>query len=170
MDGETEIYYTSDTRFIDTGINYDVSPEYIFEDTDQHLINVRSFPEGDRNCYTLRPAQGKNHKYLIRASFMYGNYDSKNQPPIFKLYLGVDEWATVRIEKAIEISMAEIIHIPITDDIDVCLVNTGLGTPFISVLELRQLNDSIYSPAEPGSLLLKGRLDFGTQEALYAIR
>ncbi|XP_034695191.1 senescence-induced receptor-like serine/threonine-protein kinase [Vitis riparia] len=171
MDGETEIYYTSDTGFIDTGINYNVSPEYeVFEDIDQHLINVRSFPVGDRNCYTLRPAQGKNHKYLIRAWFMYGNYDSENQPPIFKLHLGIDEWTTVRIKDASKIIIAEIIHIPITDDIDVCLVNIGLGTPFISVLELRQLNNSIYSPSEPGSLLLSGRLDFGTQEELYAIR
>ena len=132
-------------------------------------MNVRSFPEGDRNCYTLRPAQGKNHKYLIRAWFMYGNYDSKNQPPIFKLYLGVDEWATVRIMLAFEIIMAEIIHTPITDDIDVCLVNTGLGTPFISVLELRQLNDSIYSPTEPGSLLLYNRWNFGKQEEEWNI-
>ncbi|KAL6335739.1 hypothetical protein AAG906_039502 [Vitis piasezkii] len=171
-DGETEIYYTSDAGFIDTGINYNVSQEYVDEDTDQHLMNVRSFPEGDKNCYTLRPAQGKNHKYLIRARFMYGNYDSKNQPPIFKLYLGVDEWVTVNMEiiEYFKIIREEIIHIPITDNIDVCLVNIGLGTPFISALELRQLNDSIYSPIEPGSLLLYNRWDFGTQEKLRIIR
>ncbi|XP_034696322.1 senescence-induced receptor-like serine/threonine-protein kinase [Vitis riparia] len=95
---------------------------------------------------------------------MYGNYDSKNQPPIFKLYLGVDEWDTVNITKASDIIRMEIIHIPITDYIDVCLVNAGSGTPFISVLELRQLNDLIYSPTELGSLLLYNRWDFGTQQ------
>ena len=95
---------------------------------------------------------------------MYGNYDSKNQLPIFKLYLGVDEWTTVNIRNATSIYRKEIIHIPITDYIDVCLVNAGWGTPFISVLELRQLNDSIYSPTEPGSLLLYNRWDFGTQQ------
>ena len=100
---------------------------------------------------------------------MYGNYDSNNQPPIFKLYLGVDEWDTVYIMASGIIRM-EIIHIPITDDIDVCLVNIGLGTPFISALELRQLNYSIYSTTEPGSLLLYDRRDFGTQEKLRIIR
>ena len=103
---------------------------------------------------------------------MYGNYDSNNQPPIFKLYLGVDEWVTVNMDiiEYFEIIRNEIIHIPITDDIDVCLVNNCLGTPFISVLELRQLNDSIYSTTEPGSLLLYDRRDFGTQEKLRIIR
>ncbi|RVX17169.1 putative leucine-rich repeat receptor-like protein kinase [Vitis vinifera] len=164
IDSETEIYYTSDVGFTDTGINYNVSQEYVYQDTNQHLKNVRSFPEGDKNCYTLWPGQGKNHKYLIRARFLYGNYDSKNQLPIFKLYLGVDEWTTVNIRNATSIYRKEIIHIPITDYIDVCLVNAGWGTPFISVLELRQLNDSIYSPTEPGSLLLYNRWDFGTQQ------
>ncbi|KAJ9692189.1 hypothetical protein PVL29_011318 [Vitis rotundifolia] len=168
-DGETEIHYTSDAEFINTGINYNVSMEYIHEYTNQHLMNVRSFPEGVRNCYTLRPRQGKNHKYLIRARFMYGNYDSKNQLPIFKLYLGVDEWTTVNITDASSIYRKEIIHIPITNDIDVCLVNTHSRTPFISVLELRQLNDSIYRPTEPGSLLLYDRWDFGTQPEVQNI-
>ncbi|WJZ94450.1 hypothetical protein VitviT2T_013308 [Vitis vinifera] len=163
-DSETEIYYTSDAGFTDTGINYNVSEEYVYQNNDQHLKNVRSFPEGDRNCYTLWPGQGKNHKYLIRARFLYGNYDSKNQLPIFKLYLGVDEWTTVNIRNVTSTYRKEIIHIPITDYIDVCLVNIGSGTPFISVLELKRLNDSIYSPAEPGSLILYDRWDFGTQQ------
>lgn len=170
-DEETGIYYISDAEFIDTGINYDIAKEFIDEDLDEHLKNVRSFPEGKRNCYTLRPEQGKNHKYLIRARFRYGNYDSKNLRPSFKLYLGVDEWTTVTILDAGSTYRREVIHVPITDHIDVCLVNTGSGTPFISVLELRQLNDSIYSPSEPGSLLLYDRWDFGTQpEELGVIR
>ncbi|XP_034696054.1 putative leucine-rich repeat receptor-like serine/threonine-protein kinase At2g19230 [Vitis riparia] len=168
-DDETQIYYTSDAKFIDTGINYNVSNEYVDENTDQQLKDIRNFPEGDRNCYALAPGQGKNHKYLIRAWFMYGNYDSKNQPPVFKLYLGVDEWATVNITNASVIIRKEIIHIPTTDDLDVCLVNAGSGTPFISVLELRQLNDSIYSPTEPGSLLLHDRWDFGTQKEKWSL-
>ncbi|RVW51950.1 putative leucine-rich repeat receptor-like serine/threonine-protein kinase [Vitis vinifera] len=108
-----KIYYTLDAKFIDTGINYNVSKEYVDEDTDQ-LMDVRSFPEGDRNCYALPPGQGKNHKYLIR-------------------------------------------------------LGSCSGTPFISVLELQQLNDSIYSPTEPGSLLLHDRWDFGTQKEKWSL-
>ncbi|KAE9453458.1 hypothetical protein C3L33_14677, partial [Rhododendron williamsianum] len=37
----------------------------------ERLLNVKSFPEGDGNCYALVPEQGKGNKYLIRASFVY---------------------------------------------------------------------------------------------------
>lgn len=132
-DDRTQIHYTSDAEFTDTGINYNVSRS---ENPSKQLMNVRSFPEGARNCYTLEPEKGKGNKYLIRAFFMYGNYDSKNQLPVFKLYLGVDKWDTIKFKNSNKIVRKEIIHIPKTDYIDVCLVNNGSGIPFISALEL----------------------------------
>ncbi|KAJ9692199.1 hypothetical protein PVL29_011328 [Vitis rotundifolia] len=161
MDDKLQILYVSDEYFIDTGINYNVSKEYIDDDPLEPSMNVRSFPKGNKNCYTLRPKGGKGNKYLIRARFRYGNYDSKNKLPRFKLYLGADEWVTVDIKHASDYIKVEIIHVPTTDDIYVCLVNIGSGTPFISTLELRPLNNSIYDKSEPGSLLLFNRWDFG---------
>ncbi|KAF7115916.1 hypothetical protein RHSIM_RhsimUnG0045800 [Rhododendron simsii] len=124
------------------------------------LSDVRSFPQGIRNCYTL--PQEKGNKCLIRALFMYGNYDLKNQPPEFALYLDGDQWHTVRFDDASHVVRVEIIHnIPATTAyIHVCLVDIGRGTPFISALELRQLNNSIYQ-TQSGSLKLFSRLDFG---------
>ncbi|XP_034695477.1 putative leucine-rich repeat receptor-like protein kinase At2g19210 isoform X2 [Vitis riparia] len=164
-DNETQISYLSDAEYIDTGRNYNVSEEITSRhNLKKHFMNVRSFPEGARNCYTLRPEQGKDNKYLIRALFMYGNYDSKNQFPEFKLYLGTDEWDTVNIGDSSTALWKEIIHAPKTNDIDVCLVNIDSGTPFISVLELRPLNNSIYDKTEPGSLLFYNRWDFGAEQ------
>ena len=170
MDDKWKIPYVSDKDYIDTGINYKVSQEYLDEDVIKQLINVRSFPEGNKNCYTLRPEGGKDNKYLIRAQFLYGNYDSKNQLPKFNLYLGADEWATVNIKNASENVRQEIIHAPKRDDIYVCLLNIDSGTPFISTLELRPLDNSIYGKSEPGSLLLFNRWDFGAEEVDYLIR
>ncbi|KAF7814188.1 putative LRR receptor-like serine/threonine-protein kinase [Senna tora] len=124
------------------------------------MNTLRSFPEGKRNCYTLKPKQGKNHKYLIRAYFAYGNYDGKNQTPIFDLYVGVNYWDTVNLGKYYYIS--EIIHTPTTDTIHVCLVKTVVGIPFISALELRPLNNSIYQTPLPSSqslLINQGMFD-----------
>ncbi|RVX17065.1 putative leucine-rich repeat receptor-like protein kinase [Vitis vinifera] len=160
IDDKLQIPYISDEEFIDTGVNYKVSKDYSDEDALKQFMNVRSFPEGNKNCYTLRPEGGKGNKYLIRARFMYGNYDSNNHLPKFKLYLGTDEWVTVNIEDASAYIREEIIHVPTTDDIYVCLVNIGGGTPFISTLELRPLNNSIYDQSEQGSLLLFNRWDF----------
>ncbi|WJZ94457.1 hypothetical protein VitviT2T_013314 [Vitis vinifera] len=67
-DDRTQIHYTSDAEFTDTGINYNVSRS---ENPSKQLMNVRSFPEGARNCYTLEPEKGKGNKYLIRAFFIW---------------------------------------------------------------------------------------------------
>ncbi|KNA18110.1 hypothetical protein SOVF_073770 [Spinacia oleracea] len=143
-DETTRLNYTPDEAYIESGMNMDILPEYKSETTMQQLINVRSFPEGNKNCYSLRPGQGKRRNYLIRAYFMYGNYDSLNEPPTFDLLLGVDVWDTVKLDNSSHIVIKEIIHTPSTDNLYVCLANTDSGTPFISGLELRLLTDSIY--------------------------
>ncbi|XP_058004942.1 putative leucine-rich repeat receptor-like serine/threonine-protein kinase At2g19230 isoform X2 [Hevea brasiliensis] len=162
FDEKTEIFYKSDKDFISTGENKYVSPEY--EDEDPYFgrlfRSVRFFPKGRKNCYTLRPQQGKNQNYLIKAFFQYGNYDAKNQSTKFDMYIGVDLWATVQPFNASQPIFYEIIYFSLIDDINVCLVNTFSGTPFISALELRHLNHSIYR-IESRSLSTLERYDLG---------
>ncbi|KAF2294535.1 hypothetical protein GH714_012341 [Hevea brasiliensis] len=57
-------------------------------------------------------------------------------------------------------ALYEIIYFSLTDAINLCLVNTGYGTPFISALELRFMNHSIYR-IESRSLSVVGRYDVG---------
>ncbi|KAG5523688.1 hypothetical protein RHGRI_030613 [Rhododendron griersonianum] len=156
---ETTISYTSDAGYTDAGTNYNISSAYYTSDNSV-LSDLRSFPQGIRNCYTL--PQDKGNKCLIRAIFMYGNYDSKNQPPQFALYVDGDKWHTVRFDDASDVVRVEIIHnIPaMTAYIHFCLVDIGHGTPFISALELRQLNNSMYH-TQSGSLKRITRRDFG---------
>ncbi|KAK1548943.1 hypothetical protein Q3G72_020236 [Acer saccharum] len=158
----TGINYISDANFTDTGVGYNISSEYNSDNLEQPFLNVRSFPEGSRSCYTLNPYRVNTGKFLIRASFMYGNYDGQNKLPRFGLLLEADEWDTVQFKDASTIVYKEIIHVPKKNYIDVCLVNTGFGTPFISALELRTLRNGSY-PTDPGiSLLLFSRLDIGS--------
>ncbi|KAH8481188.1 hypothetical protein H0E87_031228 [Populus deltoides] len=107
------------------------------------MNSLRTFPEGERNCYTLKPREGKNQNYYVRAFFYYGNYDSKNQAHKFDLYIGVNYWATVVDDK--DGTYNSIIYYSVTDTIYVCLVNTGSGVPFINGLDLRFMNDSPYT-------------------------
>nr|GMC55694.1 probable LRR receptor-like serine/threonine-protein kinase At1g05700 [Ipomoea batatas] len=155
-DAITGIHYVSDAGFIGTG----VISSAVSSAASQPFKTLRSFPQGTRNCYTLRPSPGKGSKYLIRAGFWYGNYDGKNQIPEFDLYLGVDSWDTVTLNSSSPSSL-EIIHVLSSDFLHVCLVNTGRGTPFISTLELRNLNVTMYATTA-GSLQTFARLDLGS--------
>ena len=158
LDRNTGISYKTDKDFISTGKNMIVAPEY----SNRKLVDsLRTFPEGKRNCYTLKPREGKNQNYYVRAFIYYGNYDSKNQTQMFDLYVGVNYWATVDIN--VEDMFATyygIIHYSVTDTINVCLVNTGSGVPFINGLDLRFMNDSPYRSMN-GSLIPKVLADLG---------
>ena len=68
---------------------------------------------------------------------MYGNYDAKGKIPTVDLYLGVNKWDTVAVPDTSSTLTKEIMLISPSEDIYICLVNTGNGTPIISVLELR---------------------------------
>ncbi|KAF8031031.1 hypothetical protein BT93_D0268 [Corymbia citriodora subsp. variegata] len=100
---KTGITYRPDEGLIDSGKIMQTSRMLTYQNNRQVLKNVRIFPNGTRNCYTLRPYQ---------------------------------------------------------DDIQVCLVNTGKGVPFISALELRALDDGIYQ-VKSGFLQLHWRHDIG---------
>ncbi|GJX39510.1 leucine-rich repeat transmembrane protein kinase protein [Tanacetum coccineum] len=146
-DNSTLINYVSDDGFIDSGERHEVLSNYreaLTTNNGLQLATLRSFPEHEQNCYTLKPPQGKNNRYLIRARFAYGNYDLKNQNPRFDVYLGADYWFAVVITEPSETYSSEIIHFTSSDYINVCLRNTGHGIPFISVLELRLLDITMY--------------------------
>jgi len=162
LDGITGISYKTDKDFISTGNNMFVAPEYhLTTPYDGKMANsLRTFPEGKRNCYTLKPREGKNQNYYVRAFFYYGNYDSKNRTQIkFDLYLGVNHWTTVVVED-MDWTYYGIIHYSVTDTINVCLVNTGSGVPFINGLDLRFMNDSPYRNMN-GSLSPRVQADLG---------
>ncbi|XP_065023871.1 putative leucine-rich repeat receptor-like serine/threonine-protein kinase At2g19230 isoform X1 [Musa acuminata AAA Group] len=135
--------YVSDAQYTDTGVNYNVSPAS-FPALAQRFLTVRSFPDGARNCYTFKSIV-PGWKYLIRATFLYGNYDLKNSPSVqFDLYLGVNLWKTINLTDPSSNYLTEAVTEAITDLISVCLVNTGRGTPFISGLDLRPTAASHY--------------------------
>ncbi|KAH9665558.1 LRR receptor-like serine/threonine-protein kinase IOS1 [Citrus sinensis] len=156
----TGINYVSDATYVDTGVSHSISSGYNNEAVERQFLNLRSFPEGIRNCYTLRPANG-DVKFLIRASFMYGNYDGQDMPPSFDLMLGADVWDSVQLQDSDGIITKEIIHMPNKGYIHVCLVHTYSGTPFISALELRPITNSIYA-TQSGSLSRYFRWDVGS--------
>ncbi|KAK4837453.1 hypothetical protein QYF36_005645 [Acer negundo] len=154
----TGINYTSDANYVETGSGKSILPEYKVG-KQQQMWFIRSFPEGIRNCYRLNLKRGD--KYLIRAYFMYGNYDHANEVPSFDVYIGPNFWETLNFENASTVNVLEIIHVLPSDYLHFCLVNTDKGTPFISALELRLLKNTTYI-TQSGSLELDTRADIGS--------
>ncbi|CAM0953288.1 unnamed protein product [Alopecurus aequalis] len=167
----TLLPHTTDAGFIDAyaGSNYNVSVEDIVSAPSNMYVcmnTVRSFPSGVRNCYTLG-LLGAGLKYLIRAKFFYGNYDGLNKPPTFDLYIGLNFWTTMDIGVGRYVYYEEAIVVLPDDSVQVCLVNTGGGVPFISGLDLRPLKKELYplANATQGLILLAGRMNFGPTNA-----
>ncbi|KAI3796349.1 hypothetical protein L1987_39019 [Smallanthus sonchifolius] len=146
-DKKTGINYVSDAGFIDSGTE-------ILSTFKSDTLDLEVFLKTLETATHLDPRKGNS--YLIRARFMYGNYDFKGQPPQFDLYLGNDHWSRVDFYMS-SAKDCEIIHLTSSDYIHVCLVNIGLGNPFISALELRLLDITMYA-SESQSLILSDAL------------
>ncbi|KAF8118269.1 hypothetical protein N665_0005s0037 [Sinapis alba] len=159
-DETTDIKYVSDEAYVESGTIHSIDTQFQTSSLEKQFQNVRSFPDGKRNCYDVQPPRGKGFKYLIRTRFMYGNYDTLGKSPEFDLYLGVNLWDSVKIDNATMIITKEIIHTLRSDHVHVCLVDKSKGTPFLSVLELRLLKSDTYETPYD-SMMLNKRWDLG---------
>ncbi|OEL26038.1 hypothetical protein BAE44_0012943 [Dichanthelium oligosanthes] len=96
---------------------------------------------------------------------MYGDYDGLARPPIFDLYIGVNSWTTVNITESDTAVIVEAVVVVPDDSVQVCLLNTGSGTPFMSGLDQRPLKNSLYPQVNAmQGLVLLGRMNFGPSD------
>ena len=149
IDNTTRIVYRFDGESVEGGLSHEISEEFMAGAANEQQKTLRSFPDGPRNCYTLASIIGK--KYLLRALFTYGNYDGLNKtmdgsPFLFGLHIGVNFWESVNLTNTdpSDTVWKEVITVAPSNAVSVCLINFGSGTPFISALELRPLEDTMY--------------------------
>ncbi|XP_044977393.1 senescence-induced receptor-like serine/threonine-protein kinase [Hordeum vulgare subsp. vulgare] len=162
------IQHQSDVGFIEGGLTNQVAAAFMAGAEYESQKTLRSFPNGSRNCYTLPSATGK--KFLVRALFTYGNYDGLNRTMDgslfrFGLHIGVNFWEAVNLTNMHPSSTIwkEVLTVAPGDSVSVCLINFGTGTPFVSSLELRPLQDAMY-PFVNSSMSISyfRRIRFGT--------
>lgn len=129
----------------------------------------RDFPtDGRKYCYTLETEERR--RYLVRASFQYGSLENGDTYPQFQLFLDATKWATVSIYDDSRVYVKEMIFRAGSSSVDVCVCCATTGSPFISTLELRPLNLSMYATDFEDDFFLKvaARINFGapTEEAV----
>ncbi|CAK9163320.1 unnamed protein product [Ilex paraguariensis] len=134
----------------------------VANETRKQYMTLRYFPADSRKyCYTLEVTS--RTRYLVRATFLYGNFDNNNVYPKFDISLGATHWATIVISDAYTIEVEELIFLATNPTISVCLSNATTGLPFISTLELRKFNGSIYLTQFENQFFLSvsARINFG---------
>eukprot|EP00250_Pteridium_aquilinum_P022099 c25300_g3_i3 orf=166-3042(-) len=153
-----------------------------FQNVSHEMTTLRYFPQNKRiskYCYSLQVSN--ESIYLVRASFLYGNYDRLNKPPSFVLLVNYDVWTNVTTSQSANPVMHELTFVSNGYNLSVCLAphSNSTHTPFISTLELRPLeskmyNKSIYSSVGgwPNALLyghglmLWRRINYGAKNSI----
>uniref|UniRef100_A0A1D1YWB0 non-specific serine/threonine protein kinase n=2 Tax=Anthurium amnicola TaxID=1678845 RepID=A0A1D1YWB0_9ARAE len=158
-DPSTGLAWVSDVGFIQSG---KVAKVGTSNDDSHQYRSYRYFPaDNGKYCYTLQTAERR--RYLVRATFLYGGSTTDNQYPEFELYLDCTHWSTIRIIDSSRIYVEEMIIRASSTYFQVCLCCASTGYPFISTLELRPLNGSMYATDYEIDFYLKvaARVNFG---------
>ncbi|KAG6502503.1 hypothetical protein ZIOFF_034784 [Zingiber officinale] len=171
VDSTTGLTYVSDNAYIDSGKDYNIDSTYL-SSFRQELTTLRSFPDSTRSCYTLRPVV-QYYKYLVRAYFLYGNYDGLHRantlkPLEFDVYIDVNMLMTMSIQNESITYRAKALIVAVANNsVSICLVNTGNGVPFISSLELRPMDSSLYTLVNNNFYLqVYARLNLGATQTI----
>ncbi|XP_010260163.1 PREDICTED: probable LRR receptor-like serine/threonine-protein kinase At1g67720 isoform X2 [Nelumbo nucifera] len=133
----------------------------------KQYMTLRHFPADNRKyCYKLDVLS--RTRYLIRATFLYGNFDNNNVYPKFDISFGATHWSTIVISDANTTEVRELIFLASYPTISICLSNATTGQPFISTLELRQFNGSVYYTELENQFFLSvsARINFGADSDL----
>ncbi|XP_031485658.1 probable LRR receptor-like serine/threonine-protein kinase At5g59680 [Nymphaea colorata] len=130
----------------------------------QELNSLRYFPSQKKSCYVI-PGVATGKKHMVRASFFYGNYDGKSSPPSFNVQFDGNTWVTVDTSSS-NSYYHEVIYGPKGDKISVCVARTSPDqTPFISTLEIREFEPSMYeTDDQEDALLRRSRTAFGAAD------
>ncbi|XP_062020434.1 probable LRR receptor-like serine/threonine-protein kinase At5g48740 [Rosa rugosa] len=138
----SNISWIRDNEFIATGNTTTIS--YI-EGTSSFTVPVRFFPIlQSHNCYRL-PVSNVSFLVLVRAQFVYKDYDGLGKPPSFSVSLGTAIVSTIDLRKT-DPWIEEFLWPVDKDTVSFCLHNIpDRGTPVITSIEVRPLPQGAYT-------------------------
>lgn len=115
------------------------------------LRDLRFFPDKSarKYCYVIPVIKGG--KYLVRTSYYFGGFDGGTVPPVFDQIIDGTKWGTVNTTEDYAkglTSYYELVVAAMGKTMSVCLARNSqtISNPFISLLEVEYLDDSVYNP------------------------
>ena len=118
------------------------------------LSTVRYFPDTSSRKFCYSFPVTKNSKYLVKTIYYYGDFDGKNQPPVFDQIVEGTRWSVVNTTEDYAKGLSSYYEVVVASTgktLSVCLArnaHTGSSTPFISALEVKSLDSSLYNPTD----------------------
>ncbi|KAI3983764.1 hypothetical protein MKX01_001168 [Papaver californicum] len=174
---DNTIEWVGDNPYIQSGESHKVmiDPPNV-KAWDSHVMStLRAFPTRKKNCYSIDIEDNAENstnttieRVLVRASFYYGNYDSKSTPPTFDLQFNGNSWSQI-VTHQDNIIYTEMVYSLIkVNNISICLAQTQPDNiPFISALEVRSLHPFAYRYVDSNyPLFFFERFAFGTNTTI----
>ncbi|OAE19005.1 hypothetical protein AXG93_2839s1000 [Marchantia polymorpha subsp. ruderalis] len=149
-------YSRGSRGYVTTGIN--TAPVSKTASSPENLTQIwdnRFFPERQKNCYTLPTEIWST--YLIRTTFRFLDKGQIVNDLNFQLFIDSTPWTTISYSNSPStgapsldtVRVSEAIVNSTGSKINVCLVR-GNGNPFISALELRKFDPTMYAADDTG--------------------
>ncbi|XP_058735410.1 probable LRR receptor-like serine/threonine-protein kinase At5g59680 [Vicia villosa] len=124
-------------------------------------------------CYSFPVIKG--NKYLVKTVYYYGEFDGGKQPPVFDQIVEGTRWSIVNTTadyaKGLSSYYEVVIEASHGKRLSVCLArnqHTGSSSPFISALEVKNLDSSLYNPTDfhKYALVTVSRHAFGSEDII----
>ncbi|KAI5386951.1 probable LRR receptor-like serine/threonine-protein kinase At5g59680 [Lathyrus oleraceus] len=124
-------------------------------------------------CYSFPVVKG--NKYLVKTVYYYGGFDGGKQPPVFDQIVEGTRWSIVNTTEDYAKGLSSYYEVVISAShgkrLSVCLArnqHTGSSSPFISALEVKSLDNSLYNPTDFSkyALVTVSRHAFGSEDII----
>ncbi|KAK3412398.1 probable LRR receptor-like serine/threonine-protein kinase At1g67720 isoform X1 [Eucalyptus grandis] len=159
--------YILDDGFISVGNKTAIKTPNVLPE----LTTLRYFPDKSarKYCYVIPVIKGG--KYLVKTTYFYGGFDGGKEPPVFDQIVDGTKWSTVNTTEDYANGLSsyyEIYVAALGKTLSICLARTEhtVSDPFISVLEVEYLDDSVYNSNDfkKHALSTVARSSFGDSE------
>ncbi|XP_020220801.1 probable LRR receptor-like serine/threonine-protein kinase At5g59680 [Cajanus cajan] len=138
------------------------------------LSTLRYFSDTSARKYCYSFPVFKGGKYLVKTMYYYGGFDGGKQPPVFDQIVEGTKWGVVNTTEDYAKDLSsyfEIVVVPAGKTLSVCLArnsHTGSSSPFISALEVKSLDASLYKSTDftKYALVTVARNAFGAEDII----
>ncbi|KAM6540741.1 hypothetical protein CsatB_005188 [Cannabis sativa] len=137
------------------------------------LSTLRYFPDTSARkfCYSIPVIKGG--KYLVKTTYYYGGFDGGDKPPVFDQIVEGTKWGVVDTSEDYANGLSsfyEIVVLAKANRLSVCVARNGetKSSPFMSALEVENLDDSLYNATDftNNALSTVARCSFGEDHSI----